>query len=182
MKILSYASTNSDLSTGFVYQWTNNVNGMKYIGSHKGNNPNYFASGKLIIRALEKYGRESFTREILYVGPRFREVEDEMLLAIDAKQRDNGYYNLVNFSPPSQQPGEIRFAGEQNPMFGRKHSAETRAKMSKAHAPREYPWLIGMPRPLESKKKTSATMLIRWHDKDKHAMPREGCPKCTTVE
>lgn len=42
------------------------VNGKKYIGQHKGKaNDKYFGSGTTILKALKKYGKENFKKEIL---------------------------------------------------------------------------------------------------------------------
>lgn len=48
-----------------IYKIINNTNGKWYIGKHNGNNPNYFGSGKLLRKAVEKYGQANFTRTIL---------------------------------------------------------------------------------------------------------------------
>ena len=43
----------------------NLINNKKYIGIDSKNNPNYFGSGKIIKKAIEKYGKENFKKIIL---------------------------------------------------------------------------------------------------------------------
>lgn len=48
-----------------IYKTTNLVNGKVYIGRDLKNNPLYIGSGKVFLRAIEKYGRENFRKEII---------------------------------------------------------------------------------------------------------------------
>lgn len=48
-----------------IYKITNTINDKIYIGQHKGSMEKYWGSGLLIKRAIEKYGIENFTKDIL---------------------------------------------------------------------------------------------------------------------
>lgn len=51
---------------GYIYKTTNLINGRPYIGQKKGLfKLNYLGSGKLIIRAIKKYGKQNFKVEVL---------------------------------------------------------------------------------------------------------------------
>ena len=74
----------------YIYMTTNLVNGKKYIGKQKGEiNDSYLGSGTLLLRAIKKYGKENFKKDILYISK--NEKENSI------KEREFiKYYNAVN--------------------------------------------------------------------------------------
>lgn len=74
---------------GFIYEWTNMINGKKYIGSHAGTaDDGYVGSGKVFIRAIKKHGIENFTRTII----EYVEINDRQYLL----EREQFYLDKVN--------------------------------------------------------------------------------------
>ena len=52
----------------FIYITTNLITNEKYIGKHYGTeDDSYLGSGKILQRAILKYGKENFKREISYI-------------------------------------------------------------------------------------------------------------------
>lgn len=98
--------------TGFVYKWTNTVNGKWYIGSHKGTpDDGYRHSSTIMESAEKKHGLDSFIREILFEGDyevdRIREKEGILLRFYDAAN-DPMSYNKTNISGPACFSKEMR--------------------------------------------------------------------------
>jgi group I intron endonuclease len=108
-----------DNDVGFVYQWTNLINGKMYIGSHNGRKKHYRGSRLAFRNAIKKYGIENFVRDILYEGPDFRKIEEEILTNVDAASSPM-YYNMKNEALGGT------FVGEKNGMYGKKLTAEQR--------------------------------------------------------
>jgi hypothetical protein len=107
----------------FVYKTTNLINNKYYIGVHSTDDldDGYFGSGKLLKRALKKYSKENFKREIIY----FCESMDAAL------EKEKEIVNLEfvkcesNYNVAIGGSGGGLF-GEDNPFFGKRHSEETK--------------------------------------------------------
>ena len=76
-----------------VYQTTCLVNGKTYIGCHKTRNPNdsYLGSGVLFSRAVEKYGKENFKKEVLFIfdNPEEMLAKERELVIVDPDKTYN---------------------------------------------------------------------------------------------
>jgi hypothetical protein len=143
--------------TGFVYKWIDSSNDMYYIGSHKGTvDDGYIGSGVHFNRAYSKRP-EMFSREILYTGEHYLELEEFILEELDAAN-DNMSYNLKNTAiggwlhthknkdvrnkraaaiSKSKKGKTYDFmfydkSGENNPMYGKKHSLDAKKKIAKS--------------------------------------------------
>jgi len=80
-----------------IYKVTNNTNGKYYIGRHKTYNPNddYMGSGPLIRKAIKKYGKSNFQKEVLFVFDNEKEcIEKEIELVNESVIHDEMCYNL----------------------------------------------------------------------------------------
>lgn len=125
---------------GYIYKTTNLVNGKIYVGQHKYSlgklDEKYLGSGKLLLNAIKKYGKDNFKCEILEWCSTEKELEDKEIYYIKSLQSttDFGNYNMSDggFVP--------RFSGPRNYNYGRhwKISEEEREKRSrslKGHPP-----------------------------------------------
>lgn len=131
---------------GFIYITTNKINGRQYIGRCAYNRKNgwedYLGSGKLLKQAIDKYGRENFSREIVLECS----TEEELNLAEIKLISDNDacsnpkYYNIAEGGTGGntrlgytdeeydEYCKKISSPKEKNPMWGKKHTAESNAK------------------------------------------------------
>ena len=83
-----------------IYQTTNLINGKKYIGKDTKNSKTYLGSGTFLKKAIKKYGRENFKKEILEYclnEDELKQKEEYWLLFYDAANNSE-YYNCINIS------------------------------------------------------------------------------------
>lgn len=61
---------------GYVYKTTNLINQKVYIGQHKSTkfDPKYYGSGTILLKALKKYGKSSFSIEIVETAESLEEL------------------------------------------------------------------------------------------------------------
>lgn len=78
---------------GYIYKTTNLVNGKIYIGKKESSEyvSTYFGSGKLIKRAIEKYGVDNFKNEVLFWCKNLEELNSKEVETI--KDNDSFYYS-----------------------------------------------------------------------------------------
>lgn len=122
-----------------VYKHTNKVNGKVYIGITCKKDPRRrwaggsgYRSNPHFWQAIEKYGWDGFTHEILCSGLSQQEAcaeEIRLIAEYQSQDREKGY----NHSPGGENP-LVWYSGESHPMYGKHHTEETRAKMSAAHS------------------------------------------------
>lgn len=145
----------------YVYLTTNLINNKKYIGQHYGElDDSYIGSGNIFKKAVNKYGRNNFKKEILEICNTYEEVnyaERKWIEQYDAVKKDE-FYNIAqggfNSNPcagMSEEAQRIRkekiskavsgeknyfygkhFSGKEHPLYGKHHSKESKRKMSEA--------------------------------------------------
>lgn len=131
---------------GFIYVTTNMINDKKYIGQKIFNKiwNNYLGSGVYFLKAIKKYGRENFNREIIAIAYSKEELDNleiEFIRNHNAVESDD-YYNLVSgggtttglrMSEEARKKISERTKGENHPLYGTHCSEETKKKISEAN-------------------------------------------------
>ena len=146
---------------GFVYKWTDLYNGKYYIGSHRGDiNDGYIGSGYYFKKAYKKR-KECFSREILYIGKDYIELEEFILQELDCKNDVNSYNLTNNARGVSMQSKETKIKISESKKGNTFFSKEHRQKLSLAKKGKLHPcygtqgYVKGMKHSKESKLKMS---------------------------
>lgn len=122
-----------------IYKTTNLINSKIYIGMHvtKNLDDGYLGSGKVLMHAIKKYGKENFKKEILFIfdGEQDMKDKEKELVTEDFCLRDDTY-NLCNGGKGGF--GYINRSGISK-FKGKSHSEETKKKISNKMKGRRYP-------------------------------------------
>jgi len=146
---------------GFIYITTNLINGKKYIGLKTFDKrwKYYLGSGIIFKKSLSLYGKENFKRNILTIAfskEELDKLEIEFIKKYNAVENDN-YYNLQygGHNGKHSKESKIKISknhynvnGQNNPMYGKKQSLNTKQKISQANTGK----LLGEKSPLYGKK------------------------------
>lgn len=152
--MVKITNNNGDIfeAYGFIYITTNLLNGKKYLGKKVFDKNstwvNYLGSGKYLSNSIKKYGRNNFSRNIIYIASSKFELEqmEEYYLNIYNCPCSSDWYNIStssvggdtisNMDPKDlysyKTKMKILLSGQNNPNFGKKFSEETKLKMSEA--------------------------------------------------
>lgn len=131
----------------YIYLTTNNVNGMKYIGKHYGElDDSYLGSGKELKKEIAKYGKDCFTKSILFVSKDDLEnsEKEKQFIALYNAVSNPLFYNIheggcggnTTAGYTSEEKEALRRKlsevnrGKNNGMYGKHHSEETKAFLS----------------------------------------------------
>ena len=129
---------------GFIYMTTCLVNGKIYIGRHEGGVDNYLGSGTIFKKALKKYGKENFKREILRYCNTLHELEiwEHVFIKKYHSQDERIGYNIADGDVNTTEfnPAKLPEVREKirKAAIGRKVSNETKKKMSESSPRRNW--------------------------------------------
>lgn len=112
-----------------VYKITNTLNNKYYIGIHKTDDPNdsYMGSGNLIKLAIDKHGKENFSKEVLYTFDTLHEAAEKERELVNIN--DPLTYNIKN----GGLGGFDHINSERLNVHYGTRSVETKQKMKKNH-------------------------------------------------
>lgn len=136
-----------------VYKTVNLINGKFYFGAHKTVNPNddYLGSGVYIKRAVAKYGKENFRKEVLfvYLDPESAfGKEDELIccyrrldpLCMNLRKGGSGGFDWINSK--HDQSWRVRAARKTNRSVAlKKSSSANYAEMDKSRRAEHFQYI-----------------------------------------
>jgi group I intron endonuclease len=126
-----------------IYETINKINGKRYIGKDKHNDPRYLGSGKLLNKAIKKYGRENFIKTILEHcdSEEHMSERERHWIKITNAQTSDLYYNIgeggnggdnITNNPKRDEFMKKMILINNQPRTNTKHSADTKEHMKHA--------------------------------------------------
>lgn len=114
-----------------IYKTLNKINGKQYIGMDSKNNPSYLGSGTLILKAIKKYGKENFKKEILEVCSNISELENRETYWINYYNalEDDNFYNLEDIRKRGTNPFKNKTQDELKIIFDKINTLERAIKI-----------------------------------------------------
>jgi len=134
---------NKDMKDSFVYLWINKTKCKKYVGYHKGTLDDGYISSTSNDNFWKDFETDQFEREILFEGTRDEclKYEQDYLKSIDISS-DEWYNNArgaeIIFTQEVRDKIKNHHLGKPSGMLGKKHSKETKLKLSIAHKDRVF--------------------------------------------
>jgi group I intron endonuclease len=159
-----------------VYLTRNLVNGKIYIGVHAQKNEGfdgYLGSGKTIIKAVKKYGKDVFIRETLRICDNHWEASclEAFIVTLDFVQRKDTYNIKLGGQRGKHKWTEEQRAKQSERKMGKSngsHRDETKRKIG-----------IGNSKPSPAKSLIRLNASQEWKDKIKKSLKRQRtCPYC----
>lgn len=139
----------------YIYKTTNIINGKFYFGKSEFNsdeNPEYLGSGILLKKAIKKYGKENFIKQIIEDNVECTEQLNKLEKYYISNNINENCYNLAeggNGGNTIKHYTEERLkqfkekmsnvtTGENNPFYGQTHTEETKNKISESKTGSKY--------------------------------------------
>jgi len=120
-----------------IYETINKINGKRYIGKDKNNDPNYIGSGRVLQKAIKKYGKENFIKNILEYCSTEKELNEREVywIEITNAQKSSVYYNIapggnggdnITHNPDKQKFIDKMICINRSPRKNTKHTESTK--------------------------------------------------------
>jgi group I intron endonuclease len=136
-----------------VYKTINLISGKSYIGKDKLNKPSYYGSGKLLLAAIKKYGKENFKKEIIEVCDSYEHMNEREVYWIEHFNavEDRQFYNMKSGGDGGDCPThytkefkeKMKVINQHNRMHGKQHTEKAKEKQRNAAVGRySLEWFI----------------------------------------
>lgn len=138
---------------GYIYKTTNLIDGKIYIGQKKSKKflcTRYLGSGKYLRNAINKFGKTSFTVELIDTAYTREELDAKEIYWIE---KYNSRCLSIGYNITEGGSTGPRYAGKDHWNYGKHHSEDTRRKIKENH--KHTKTMLGKHHSEESKRKSS---------------------------